>query len=636
MNRFLLVCSFVLFSLALTSSTENEKQQLIGEGVHCDKEGEDWPIDSVINGTRNPQCIECKCRDHKIVCTENLCQDLLTCPLTEPFDPEECCPKCLTCNYLGITRYNNEKWKNPQDSCSIMTCKAGIITSSRIECVTYCEKSVVMTGYCCRLCPMLKNTTDRQKDPCLICEPVLGLYQHCYRLACPVLDCPEYMHREINGTCCPECDPRLNNTNFNTTISGQVAYRTRTIPPQENCIFRDKKYSLGSSFRVDTCTLCSCQQGGILCRRLSCSSRTCDGSTSRNNDSLCCPFCKKEIAMSTIPPRRKLSDCTQSLENGTLLIQKNGTRWKIEECTICQCVDGLTTCKTQRCIEHQGTCRHGHKRVKLHGQCCPTCQQDEATCTVFGDPHYETFDHRRYEYRGAGSYILIQQRSLRDQRPDFQIIAHNDGKGTQIWTRRLTILLLNQKIQLNEERKIEIQGHENISLPYLSKTLPIYEIGIDQTGSLLLIVPNMSITVLWDGQTLLEITLGSQHRSKVRGLCGNFNGESEDDFLLQFEDTVTTDVRTFVESWKTMDKCTSNVGNKTKILRCKDPKLTKLKKTELASCNLLKHNKFLKSCHCSIPIQSFMRKCKKAVCDCQKPENNTYPCHCDAVNQSLL
>lgn len=67
------------------------------------------------------------------------------------------------------------------------------------------------------------------------------------------------------------------------------------------------------------------------------------------------------------------------------------------------------------------------------------------------------------------------------------------------------------------------------------------------------------------------------------------------------------------------------------IFRCKDPKLTKLKKTELASCNLLIHNEFFKPCHCL--IRSFMRKCKKAVCDCQKPENNTYPCHCDVVNK---
>ena len=40
----------------------------------------------------------------------------------------------------------------------------------------------------------------------------------------------------------------------------------------------------------------------------------------------------------------------------------------------------------------------------------------------------------------------------------------------------------------------------------------------------------LGITIVWDGRSMLEITADPRHRNRLNGLCGNFNGQTNDDF----------------------------------------------------------------------------------------------------------
>lgn len=147
----------------------------------------------------------------------------------------------------------------------------------------------------------------------------------CYRISCPVLDCPIHMHRKQPGKCCPECEFRINNTKL--TASGKVPYREKLayeiVNNQSGCIFREQNYASGENFRLDACTLCSCLSGGIICRRLRCPKFGCIYDSFVYRDSaICCPFCQK-IEPTTIAIRPKANrECVQLFPNGTVSTKK--------------------------------------------------------------------------------------------------------------------------------------------------------------------------------------------------------------------------------------------------------------------------------------------------------------------------
>ena len=69
-------------------------------------------------------------------------------------------------------------------------------------------------------------------------------------------------------------------------------------------------------------------------------------------------------------------------------------------CETCQCMsNGQSKCQAIKCP----SCPPGAQRVQRGGQCCPSC---DGVCTVFGDPHYRTFDGRVFNFQGSCKYLL--------------------------------------------------------------------------------------------------------------------------------------------------------------------------------------------------------------------------------------
>lgn len=68
---------------------------------------------------------------------------------------------------------------------------------------------------------------------------------------------------------------------------------------------------------------------------------------------------------------------------------------------------------------------------------------DDGVCTVFGDPHYRTFDGRIFNYQGSCKYVLSKDCTNRT----FSVEVLNEARYSKeySWTKSVTIKVFNLK-----------------------------------------------------------------------------------------------------------------------------------------------------------------------------------------------
>ncbi|XP_053709341.1 mucin-5B-like [Synchiropus splendidus] len=185
-----------------------------------------------------------------------------------------------------------------------------------------------------------------------------------------------------------------------------------------------------------------------------------------------------------------------------------------------------------------------------------TCTNNvcDAVCGIYGDGHYITFDDKRFEFSGECEYSLAQD-YCGSGSGSFRIVTENVRCGTTGTTcsKTIKIYLGSDEYLLKDETLRVVKG----SSPSQVSKMGIYLVVAIKPG----------LVVMWDKKTSLFIKLGPQHQGKVCGLCGNYDGNSKNDFTTRSQETVA-DVLEFGNSWKvssgcpdaklSTDPCTSN------------------------------------------------------------------------------
>ncbi|XP_029438039.1 mucin-5AC-like isoform X20 [Rhinatrema bivittatum] len=433
--------------------------------------------------------------------------------------------------------------------------------------------------------------------------------------------CPEsFQYKYVVTSCEPTCrslsehditcDIQFTPVDGCTCKGGRYLDANDTCVPSVlcSCYHKGDVVPVGYSF-VDDGMLCTCHSG-----RLSCIGH--DPSTE-------CTPPKIYFNCTNAPVGTKGSECQKSCQNLEMHCYST-------QCVSgCMCSDGLVFNDKEGCIPeekcpciHNGVAYKSGDKIKIHCNTCE-CKQRKwkctkhvclGTCMVYGEGNYITFDDKRYSFSGDCDYVLAQDHCGTDSTEStFRVITENIPCGTTGTTcaRTVKIYVGSYTLMLSDE-KFKVVAEGSVKVIYTVRTMGIY----------LVIEFDFGLILLWDKKTTIFIKLTVPYKGKVCGLCGNYDGNANNDFTTRHH-SVVGNVIEFGNSWKTTSTCPDAIDHK-------DPCTSNPYRKAWAQkqCSIITGHVFA-PCHYEVDPAPYYDACVKDACACDT--GGDCECFCTAV-----
>ncbi|XP_019638865.1 PREDICTED: uncharacterized protein LOC109480924 isoform X10 [Branchiostoma belcheri] len=269
-----------------------------------------------------------------------------------------------------------------------------------------------------------------------------------------------------------------------------------------------------------------------------------------------------------------------------------------------ECELGLDDCDPDAvCVNTHGSykceCKPGFTG---DGKTCWT----RSTCVAFGDPHYITFDGRTHHFQGACTYTLTRN-CQNNTLPYFNVETRNENRGNPrvSYVTDVTVEVYNHTIVV-EKNKI-------VYIDQLITTLPAEPragLTVKFVGQYVTIETGFGLKVSFDGRHRAEVVLPDLYHSALCGLCGNYNGDVNDEFLTP-DGTQAADVVQFGNSWRVEregDQCNENPEPPA---QCSDD----LQRTVSELCGILNDpSSVFASCYSALNPEGTVETCTYDMC----------------------
>ncbi|KAK9530400.1 hypothetical protein VZT92_011903 [Zoarces viviparus] len=283
--------------------------------------------------------------------------------------------------------------------------------------------------------------------------------------------------------------------------------------------------------------------------------------------------------------------------------RRGGERfWDGEECqSLCSCngTTGAVHCIPNACGP-QESCRVVEGEFGCH-------PNPHGTCSASGDPHYLTFDRKAYDFQGTCRYVLATLCNATHGLHQFSVEAKNEPwreRPVSI-TAEVFVNVGGYRVHMSRQSRgvVQVNG-ETKSLPILlNGSLAIYASGFRTYVS-----AEFGLRVMYDGYSTVSVSVPPSYRQKTCGLCGNFNGNPNDDFHTPSGMMVTTP-QEFGTSWKVASNYTCSDGCGSSCPQCNNELPAR------ALCEVIQASDGpLSFCHEEVNPAPYFRDCVFDVC----------------------
>ncbi|KFO77774.1 Otogelin-like, partial [Cuculus canorus] len=250
-----------------------------------------------------------------------------------------------------------------------------------------------------------------------------------------------------------------------------------------------------------------------------------------------------------------------------------------------------------------------------------TGKDQDGICKSWGQYHFETFDGIYYYFPGNCSYIFAKD--CNSPEPQYTVWVHNSPQCYgSVYTCQRSISLF-----FSNQEEIIISGHE-VRKDGIRLILPqtVGNAFFERLADYILVKTTFGFSLAWDGNSGIYIKLTEEHKGKLCGLCGNFNGDKSDDLILQNSE-YTEDIAEFANSWAV--QTSDDIACVPTASDFSSPCSADAESTEdiFFKCQIFLQFPFL-SCHESIDPYSYISSCINDLC--RVDDDETY---CRAVTE---
>ncbi|XP_063168368.1 IgGFc-binding protein-like [Candoia aspera] len=219
--------------------------------------------------------------------------------------------------------------------------------------------------------------------------------------------------------------------------------------------------------------------------------------------------------------------------------------------TICQIINDWPKCvlPTHSCQTIQ--CWEGTVCSIVNG--LPTCVpavSPQAMCWASGQPHYHTFDGRSFDFQGTCAYTVVKICSTSSKLPFFHIFTKSQKSSPFSFISHVTLTIYNSSITMIKHE------YGLVRINQVRSRLPIRlhdgMVSLYHRGNQLVIETQFGLKVYYDWNYYLVVKVTPAFRSQICGLCGNYNGDPNDDFATPSGGLAISAVE-LGKSWKVED-----------------------------------------------------------------------------------